>query len=120
MKINFNKFYLLPYDVRTFLLLGGWLTGTGARYILDLSEAPPADWDILIPFPLWAEATEYIPKGTPANSFGGFKLQLANDSVDVWPDDLARFAAQVPPDFLPCYCVHFNSTTVVEVGRATS
>jgi hypothetical protein len=67
-----------------------WIVGGSARYLLGLEDSCK-DWDVLIPFNRWGEACRTIPKGTPANSFGGFKLNVEDCEIDVWAGEIGWF-----------------------------
>ncbi len=49
------------------------------------------DWDIIVPTYQWNKARFLIPKGTPANNFGGFKVNENGVEIDVWADNIEQF-----------------------------
>lgn len=86
--INYNKVAALSHLIKSFTYpFESWIVGGGAKYLLDLQEESPRDWDILIPFYTWGQACRIIPEGSPTNAFGGVKL----DSIDVWCGDIGYF-----------------------------
>ena len=62
----------VPSDLMNICLsYEGWIVGGSARFLLGIEERV-RDWDILVPWNRWGEASmNLIPKGTPANSCGG-------------------------------------------------
>lgn len=103
MRIDYNKVAHLNAFTRAFCLNhGGWIVGSGARYLLGLSNTPN-DWDILVPLRYWPEACRIVPRGTLTNSLGGFKILSPSLNIDVWPGDIGEFFSQVPE--YPAYAV---------------
>ena len=64
----------------------GWIIGGAAK---DLDK-PPRDYDVIIPYYLWHQASIIIPQDAKINSFGGWKFIDDGFNVDVWPDDITR------------------------------
>lgn len=62
----------------------GWVVGSGA----DPDITNPRDYDIIIPFSRWAEASTLIPMDAVPNHFGGWKCISEGVEVDVWPGEL--------------------------------
>lgn len=101
MKINYQKVAKLPPLIRSFCHQGnGWIVGSGAKYLLDLKEDYPNDWDIIIPHTHWKTTSKSVPAGTISNSHGGFKILEINNSIeykfDLWTQDVADFLAETP------------------------
>lgn len=123
MNVIEDRLWDVPDDVKELLKTGAWLVGSGATYLVGLTDREPNDWDVLVPYELWPSVRQFIPKGAQANRFAGFKVKvsdpedLVNTTMDVWPDDLGRYATQVPKDKLPQHCVHLNSGVVVVVNK---
>lgn len=94
----------LPHLVRVFCMNHeAWIVGGAAHSIVFPAENRPIrDYDLLIPSWQWGSACVMIPKGTPANSFGGFKIALLGKDgvksldVDVWQGDIGWFLANAP------------------------
>lgn len=107
LAIDFYKVAYLPPIVRAFAFVGdsgGWIVGGAANYLLGLTDDTPRDYDILVPMITWEEATRFIPRDTKANSFGGWRIETAEASIDVWPGELGSFLSQVPVK--PTYAVN--------------
>ena len=79
-----------------------WIVGGGARYLVGLEDSCK-DWDILIPFYRWGEACRIVPRGTPSNTQGGFKLDVENSEIDIWPGEIGWFLG---------HCKSFNKRTI--------
>ena len=103
LNIQYSRLQLLPLAARAFVYVHeGWIVGSGAKYLLGLQNKIPTDIDILVPFYEWGKACLVIPKGTTANSFGGFKLEQQRVdydhdthwlNIDIWPGDIGWFLA---------------------------
>ncbi len=95
--INYKKVADLPALVRSFCHQGnGWIVGSSAKYLLDLANGYPRDWDILIPHTHWKTTSKSVPVGTPANSMGGFKISDKSLIIDLWTQDIGDFLAETP------------------------
>lgn len=76
-----------------------WVVGSAAQYMAGRVLKRPRDLDILVPFSEWDRASVLIPRGTPSNTFGGFKLSAKYPDgedvhVDIWPGDLTTLLAR--------------------------
>lgn len=69
----------------------GWIVGGAAKFMVGLTDKKPRDIDILIPFYEWGKASLVIPRGSMANSLGGFKVNVEDIEVDVWAGDIGWF-----------------------------
>lgn len=106
----YERVVALPAAVRALCHShGAWVVGSGAAYLLGFTDTPPRDWDVLVPLGEWPVACKSIPKGTPANGQGGFKLTTPDFVADVWADDLGRFLSQASSR--PAYAVHPKTMT---------
>lgn len=108
-----NKRYReLPMSVHSILLdCQAWLTGSGARYLLEEIDNPPPDWDLLIPPTKWLQACRLVAlEGLSPifNSFGGLKV----DNIDMWPGTVDSFLTGHRCEVL----VRLNPYTVVRTG----
>ncbi len=65
----------------------GWLVGSAAKENVDISNLK--DWDVVIPFSYWKFAASLIPNDAVPNSFGGWKCNECEISIDIWPADLS-------------------------------
>jgi len=63
----------------------GWLVGSAA----DPTRPEPRDFDILIPFHNWHRACLSVPADAKTNSFGGWKFNVGDVEIDIWPGDLS-------------------------------
>lgn len=62
----------------------GWVVGGAAS-----GGEPPRDWDVIVPPAHWIPVAHYLKTWHPQmNSFGGWKLNLGDVSLDVWPTSL--------------------------------
>lgn len=103
---------LLPPVARTLCYNHeGWVVGSTAEYLLGLRDEPQRDLDILVPFYEWGNACRIVPAGTPANSFGGFKLIDNDIEIDLWAGDIGWFISQVPNK--PVYAIQIKSYTIL-------
>lgn len=68
-----------------------WVVGSAAAPNADLANVK--DFDILVSFSHWPAVAALIPDNARRNTFGGWKCESDGRSVDVWPDDMARFLA---------------------------
>lgn len=73
-----------------------WIMGGAARVIALNRGEPIKDWDILVPAIWWPRACMLITKGTPANSFGGFKVVEDGVDIDVWAGDVGWLLSHCP------------------------
>lgn len=80
----------LPAAVRPFLQ-AGYLVGSAARWLIDDSVGVPFDYDVVIPPSEWHTVARLIPFGTPANSFGGFRLTVDHVVMDIWAQDIVHY-----------------------------
>lgn len=64
----------------------GWIVGSAA----NPKNKTPRDWDIIIPFENWAQASLLIPKNATPNTFGGWKCEDEGATIDVWPGDISK------------------------------
>jgi hypothetical protein len=92
---------------------GAWLVGSAARYIAGETDIPPGDWDVIVPFHEWRKACRLIPKGTPANSFGGSKANIDGVLIDLWPQGLGEYLVHASDD--QAMAVHPETRRVVRV-----
>ena len=114
--INRDKLTSLPAIVRSFVYQNeGWIVGSGASFLLDVTENSPRDWDVIIPFWTWGRACRTIPDGSTTNDLGGAKIVSGELSVDVWAGDVGWFLSQVPSH--PAYAVHPLSLTYMEADK---
>lgn len=93
-ELIYSRLQDLPSFVRNLVYNhDGWIVGSGARYLLGLtnSKLTPKDYDVLIPFHCWGDVALTIPRGTPSNSFGGFKVTIEGKTTDVWCGDIGWF-----------------------------
>ena len=121
LNILYPRIGLLPAAARAFVHThDGWVVGSAAKYLLGLVDGTPKDIDILVPFYEWGRACLVIPKGTPSNSFGGFKLekqqvyyQDANYvfDIDVWAGDIGWFLAN--SKLFEGYAVQLKTQTIL-------
>lgn len=93
---------VMPHFTRVLCLnYEGWVVGSAAQFLLGEKSEAPRDWDVLIPFWQWGKACLTIPRGSVANSFGGFNVpgREGEVSTDVWAGDIGWFLAQTPMKF---------------------
>ncbi len=97
LSIDYYKVGNLPSLVRS-LCHGsnGWIVGSGAKYLLNLKQDPPNDWDIIIPHTHWKAASKSVPVCTLSNSHGGFKIEDDNTRIDLWTQDIGDFLGETP------------------------
>lgn len=69
---------------------GGLIIGSFTKFLRGEIDNPK-DIDIIIPLSEWQIASNYIPKGAIANSFGGFKFVEDGVTYDVWCADVQDF-----------------------------
>lgn len=77
----------------------GWIVG-GARFLADIENNPPKDWDVIVPAHQWTNCVKSVPMiGTRLNSFGGFKWKTKhlNDTheIDLWCDDIGSYFTNI-------------------------
>jgi hypothetical protein len=89
---NFKKIKnKIPQKIREISMnYEGWIVAGSAKYLIGLEEKTK-DWDILIPWNRWGEASRIIPQGTVANHMGGFKFKYNKEEIDLWPGDIGWF-----------------------------
>jgi len=61
-----------------------WIIGSAA----DPDKTDPRDYDLVVPYNKWKEASSLIPSDARRNTFGGWKCISEGKEVDVWPDDI--------------------------------
>jgi hypothetical protein len=61
-----------------------WIVGSAA----NPENTEPRDYDVLVPFSKWQEASSLIPPGAKPNHFGGWKCISEGVEVDVFPGEL--------------------------------
>ena len=106
MKLKYKRLIELPAIVRSFCHNNdGWIVGGAAMYLLGLIDEKPRDYDICIPLHNWNRANKTVPRGTPANSWGGFKITEGDVEVDIWANDIGVVLADAHPEYLPLYAV---------------
>lgn len=111
-KVKYDRLKLLPPVARTLCYNHeGWIVGSTAEYLVGIRDSPQRDLDILVPFYEWGNACRIVPAGTPANSFGGFKLIDNTIEIDLWAGDIGWFISQVPNK--PVYAVQIKSYTIL-------
>lgn len=64
-----------------------WMVGSAA--VPDCDFTTVRDFDIVVPFSHWQQASLLIPADAWPNTFGGWKFLSETKEVDVWPGDLA-------------------------------
>jgi hypothetical protein len=65
--------------------LDAWIVGSPA----NPENQNPRDYDLIVPYHKWNEATMIMPKDGTLNTFGGYKFVDENNTiVDVWPGDM--------------------------------
>jgi len=112
LQVKYDRLKFLPPVARTLCFNhDGWVVGSTAAYLIGINNEIQRDLDILIPFYEWGNACKIVPAGTPANSFGGFKLKSDDVEIDLWAGDIGWFIAQVPKK--PVYAVQIKSYTVL-------
>lgn len=94
----------------------GWIVGGAAKFIVGLTDEDPRDIDILIPFYEWGKASRIIPRGSPANSFGGFKVKCGDVDVDVWAGDIGWFMCHT--SLIDDIALNVNSRTILTRSQA--
>lgn len=105
----YERIRRLPTLVRTLCFLGGgWIVGSGARYLAGDINDEPRDWDVVIPPEMWSEVTHIVPHGSRSNTFGGFKV----DGVDFWPEDLGHYMKSCHSHLGPIVAVDVRSQRV--------
>ncbi len=80
----------IPHEVQIYSQTGCWVVGGAA----DPDNLAPNDWDILCPYHLWSVVAASIPKTAMPTSLGGWRFEINNVSIDIWPDDLGRYLAE--------------------------
>lgn len=85
----------LPEQIRSILILSdGWLVGSTINYMLCPNKAENylPDYDIIVPYEKW-EDTIVALKHNPftLNTYGGFKFNISEMEVDIWPQDTDKF-----------------------------
>jgi hypothetical protein len=65
-----------------------WIIGSAAQSDAVLDRV--RDFDVLVPYAKWPEASLLIPAEAKPNTFGGWKCESEGRVVDVWPDDIGR------------------------------
>lgn len=114
--INYRKISDLHPLIRSLCHQGdGWIVGSAAKFLLDVKETIPGDWDIVIPFHYWKRASKSVPAETPANSHGGFKIILPDLVVDLWCGDVAEFLTETPDP--PEYAVSLKAMRFLTCSR---
>ena len=79
-----------PFVMRLTTNFDAWVVGSSAIN----TGTPPRDWDILVPWHRWHEATSMIPQNATPNSLGGWKFKIEGVEIDMWPGDLSWLAQQ--------------------------
>lgn len=87
---------LVPALVAQLSSLGAVIVGGQAkRYAEGEMPDPTKDWDVFVPFASWRRAAMLLPlRSLGLNGNRGFRVRATNglkDTIDVWPDELARF-----------------------------
>jgi len=72
-------------------------------------QQDPRDYDILIPFHMWNKACLAIPEDAKVNSFGGWKFNVGDIEIDIWPGDLSYLLQRPKTTF----AYHLGSDTRV-------
>lgn len=54
----------------------------------DALSADPHDWDLIVPFPLWATIAARIPQSATSTRFGGWRFSENNVQIDIFPADM--------------------------------
>lgn len=113
--LDYYKVSILPPLVRSFCFSNdAWIVGSGAKWLLNIKQDAPRDWDILVPFYAWGIACRSIPAGAVTNSNGGIKLQDHETFIDVWAGDIGWFLGQAPS---PAYAVYPKTMTFLTASR---
>jgi hypothetical protein len=87
-----KEFYRqLPEVIQQMLIVSdGWLVGSSIDKILN--DEKVTDFDIAVPYDKWeltiAAFKNYKFK---LNTYGGFKFDINDISIDMWPQDIHRF-----------------------------
>ena len=90
MEIDYSRIGTLPQFVKNACFNhDAWIVGGGALYLCEKKEKV-RDWDIVVPIDQWFNVSRGIPKGTPSNTFGGFKLNIEGIEIDIWTQDIGR------------------------------
>lgn len=86
---------LVPQVVAQLSSLGAVIVGGQAKqYAEGEMPDPSKDWDVFVPFASWRRAAMLLPlRSLGLNGNRGFRLRASkpHGSIDVWPDELARF-----------------------------
>ena len=120
--INYERTKALPRLVfQLSWAYDGWVVGSGARYLLGLTETC-RDFDVLIPYEKWDQASLLLPNHARPNTFGGWKVCVDEQqtSVDVWPHSLERFFARAlitKPGTHNQYAVQLSTYTTLIAAR---
>lgn len=64
---------------------GAWVVGSAA----NPNTEKPRDFDVVVPWDQWNLASTLIPPDATPNAFGGWKCKSGNNTIDVWPGDIA-------------------------------
>jgi len=73
-------------------MYGAWIVGGAA---LPNLEAPPRDWDIVVPWEHWRSVAMLIPGDARPNQFGGWRFKThTGQEIDIWPEDLGVYFAR--------------------------
>ena len=89
-----------------------WVIGSAAAP--DCDYATVRDFDIIIPWEKWDTAVNVILRfatQVKANSFGGWKVYIDEDELDIWPGTLQTILAR--PQFSN-YAWHPKSDTRIQ------
>ncbi len=80
-----NKF---PIIINKLSIAGAdpWIVGSSACQ----DGLNHRDLDIVIPYQGWKIASQFIPKDSTPNIFGGWFFMCGESKIDIWPDDIGR------------------------------
>ncbi len=62
-------------------LCDAWLVGS------TITEDDPKDYDLFVPISKWKYTVQLLPKEVTLNTYGGFKFQDNDKTIDMWTDE---------------------------------
>ena len=117
MKIIKGRLSACPAHLRSLSVSGGWVVGSAAQWLVGAKHDTPKDFDVIVPFGCWFDASKMIPLGSVSNTFGGWKFSIEGRSYDVWPQELSDYILRTDSSFgLVAVQLHRQIAVVGTVG----
>lgn len=79
----------------------------------------PRDWDIIVPLANWQRVSRLIPPGTPANTFGGFKITHDKTVIDIWASEVGDYFLTVDDPAKNAIALNYDKKMTVRATNFT-